>query len=56
MWPNPTTPLPEISANKYFTHIRFTQATQDSPRGKQIDTDIPFQLKMCSFDPIADKP
>lgn len=48
--------LPEISANKYFTHIRFTQATQDSPRGKQIDTDIPFQLKMCSFDPIADKP
>ena len=48
--------LPEISANKYFTHIRFTQATQDSPRGKQIDTDIPFQLKMCSFDPITDKP
>ena len=48
--------LPEISANKYFTHIRFTQATRQNQRGRQITADIPFQLKMCSFDPIADKP
>lgn len=48
--------LPEISANKYFTHIRFTQATQQGSRGKQLETNIPFQLKMCSFDPITDKP
>ncbi|WP_225748036.1 cell division protein ZapD [Eikenella sp. Marseille-P7795] len=48
--------LPEISANKYFTHIRFTQATQESPRGKQLEENIPFTLKMCSFDPITDKP
>jgi cell division protein ZapD len=44
--------LPEVSANKYFTHIRFLQASQQQARGKALDGQIPFQLIMCSFDPV----
>lgn len=42
--------LPEVSANKYFTHIRFLAANQDSMRGPQIQRDIPFKMLLCSFD------
>lgn len=46
------TALPEVSANKYFTHIRFLQASQQQARGQVLNTDIPFTLVMCSFDPV----
>ena len=45
--------LPEVSANKYFTHIRFLAASQESARGKPIIEDMPFKLIMCSFDPVV---
>lgn len=44
--------LPEVSANKYFTHIRFLAADQNNMRGQQIERDITFKMMMCSFDPI----
>lgn len=46
------TALPEVSANKYFTHIRFLQASQQQTRGQPLHGHIPFQLVMCSFDPV----
>lgn len=46
--------LPEVSANKYITHIRFLEASQEYARGKQLIHDVPFQLIMCSFDPILE--
>lgn len=42
--------LPEVSANKYFTHIRFVEANQESMRGKQVEQDVEFKIIMCSFD------
>lgn len=44
--------LPEVSANKYFTHIRFLHASQEQARGPVLTTDIPFTLIMYSFDPV----
>lgn len=44
--------LPEVSANKYFTHIRFLGASQVCARGQAIEDNIDFQLVMCSFDPV----
>lgn len=44
--------IPEVSANKYFTHIRFLQASQQQARGKPVTQDVPFTLIMCSFDPV----
>lgn len=46
--------LPEVSANKYFTHIRFLTASQESTRGKPVEDDVPFKLIMCSFDPVVE--
>lgn len=43
--------LPEVSANKYFTHIRFLGANQQSMRGAEITSDIDFTMAMCSFQP-----
>lgn len=42
--------MPEVSANKYFTHIRFLAANQESMRGPQIERNIPFKMSLCSFD------
>lgn len=44
--------MPEVSANKYFTHIRFLEASQQQARGSVVHQSIEFQLIMCSFDPI----
>lgn len=44
--------LPEVSANKYFTHIRFLHVSQQQARGQIIKDDVPFTLIMCSFDPV----
>ncbi len=41
--------LPEVSANKYLTHIRFIEADFQHNRGKQVDFDVPFTLNVCSF-------
>lgn len=46
--------LPEVSANKYITHIRFLEASQEHARGKQVMYDVPFKLIMCSFDPAVE--
>ncbi|WP_274570724.1 cell division protein ZapD [Neisseria leonii] len=46
--------LPEVSANKYFTHIRFVAASRESARGKLVECDVPFELVMCSFDPVME--
>jgi len=40
--------VPEISANKYVLHIRFTQAGIQT-RPAAIEQDIPFRLAMCNF-------
>jgi cell division protein ZapD len=40
--------VPEISANKYVLHIRFTHAGIHS-RPASIDQDVPFRLAMCNF-------
>ncbi|MDO4696305.1 MAG: cell division protein ZapD [Neisseria sp.] len=45
--------LPEVSANKYFTHIRFLEATREKTRGVQTAADVPFTMVMCSFDAVA---
>ena len=45
--------LPEVSANKYFTHIRFVQANQESMRGKPVEKDLEFKMMICSFDSEA---
>lgn len=42
--------LPEVAANKYFTHIRFLSADQRNMRGTQVKRDISFNMIMCSFD------
>lgn len=47
------TTLPEVSANKYFTHVRFLQASQQQARGKIVSADVPFTLIMSSFDPVV---
>ncbi len=46
--------LPEVSANKYFTHIRFLSASQENARGRALEEDVPFKLIMCSFDPVVE--
>ena len=42
--------MPEVSANKYFTHVRFLHASQEAMRGSQAESDVEFKLIMCSFD------
>ena len=42
--------IPEVSANKYFTNIRFLEFNQENMRGKVASKNIEFVLKMCSFD------
>ena len=42
--------LPEVSANKYFTHIRFVQASQEGMRVEFIPYDIDFKMIACSFE------
>lgn len=46
--------LPEVSANKYFTHIRFLEASQEHARGRPLNQDVSFKLVMCSFDPVVE--
>ncbi|MBP6116811.1 MAG: cell division protein ZapD [Neisseriaceae bacterium] len=41
--------VPEVSANKYLTHVRFLNATKMEARGRQASTDVPFQLVTCQF-------
>ena len=42
--------IPEVSANKYFTNIRFLEFNQENMSGKVASKNIEFVLKMCSFD------
>ncbi|MDO4998232.1 MAG: cell division protein ZapD [Neisseria sp.] len=46
--------MPEVSANKYFTHIRFLDISQERSRGPQTKQDIPFKMIMCSFDSVIE--
>ncbi|MDO4879547.1 MAG: cell division protein ZapD [Neisseria sp.] len=43
--------MPEVSANKYFTHIRFLSVSTDKMRGKQSERNIPFKMVTYSFEP-----
>ncbi len=42
--------LPEMSANKYFTHIRFLHADQENVHGKAAEKDVAFKMTVCSLD------
>ncbi len=46
---NPLNVVPEVSANKYVTNIRFMHESTTSAKGRQIEEDIPFQLGVCRF-------
>lgn len=46
--------IPEVSANKYFTHIRFLAVSDERLRGSQLDQDIRFKMIMSSFDPVVE--
>ncbi len=41
--------IPEVSANKYVTNIRFVHESTVVNKGGQIETDIPFRLEICKF-------
>ena len=45
--------MPEVSANKYITHIRFLDVSRERARGKQTAADLSFKMIMCSFDPVV---
>lgn len=40
--------IPEISANKYVTNIRFTGPSHDG-RARQVDQDVGFNLTFCNL-------
>lgn len=42
--------MPEVSANKYFTHIRFLNTSQTTLRGGQSQQNLEFCLKTSSFE------
>ena len=46
--------IPEVSANKYFTYIRFLAVSDERLRGSQLDQDIRFKMIMSSFDPVVE--
>ncbi|MDO5059721.1 MAG: cell division protein ZapD [Neisseria sp.] len=46
--------MPEVSANKYFTHIRFLDVSREKARGAQAEQDVPFKMIMCSFDAVVE--
>lgn len=41
--------MPEVSANKYLTNVRFLEISKQLARGKQVDKNIPFKMVLCSF-------
>ena len=41
--------IPEVSANKYVTNIRFVRESTIHAKGRQVEVDIPFQLETCRF-------
>nr|CAA6803926.1 MAG: FIG002842: hypothetical protein [uncultured Thiotrichaceae bacterium] len=40
---------PEISAGKQRFSLRFVEVDLLADRGKQVDDDVPFRLKLCAF-------
>lgn len=41
--------LPEVSANKYMTNIRFIKASTQEVHGKKAAIDVPFEIMSCKF-------
>lgn len=41
--------LPEVSANKYMTNIRFITASTKEVHGKKAEIDVPFEIMSCKF-------
>lgn len=45
--------VPELSANKYMTNIRFLHPDFIHNRGKVVSQNIPFKLYMCGFETLS---
>lgn len=45
--------IPELSANKYMTNIRFLHPDFAHTRGATVQQNIPFKLYMCGFEPLG---
>ena len=41
--------IPEVSANKYFLNIRFTNPPASDLRAKVAERDVPFALTFCNL-------
>jgi cell division protein ZapD len=41
--------IPEVSANKYFLNIRFTNPPAGEPKSRVCERDIPFDLTFCNL-------
>ncbi len=41
--------IPEVSANKYFLNIRFTQPPRDDIKARGYEGDVPFDLTFCNL-------
>ena len=45
--------VPEVSANKYMTNIRFLHPDFSHNRGKPVDKKVQFKLYMCGFESLS---
>ena len=45
--------IPEVSANKYMTNIRFLHPDFAHTRGATVHKKIPFKLSMCGFESLS---
>ena len=45
--------IPEVSANKYMTNIRFLHPDFAHTRGAPVHKKIPFKLSMCGFESLS---
>jgi len=41
--------IPEVSANKYFLNIRFTNPPANELKAKVAERDVPFALTFCNL-------
>jgi len=41
--------IPEVSANKYFLNIRFTQPPRGDSRARNCEGEVPFDLTFCNL-------
>jgi len=41
--------VPEVSANKYFLNIRFTNPSAGELKARVCERDVPFELTFCNL-------